>query len=425
MTDFESTPAEFKPDDSPTPIVANKPVHRRNLDLFARQLAAEFLPELDEEKLEIIANFDRYSGGEVLVHLAGAIERMGIKSLKDATSSGGRIGEMANLVAPLEPEDPAPIVESLKAFKPATLKLLLPYSGAGEPLLVAALDLEDSPEQAFYDHLMGQVKANSPLLEYDWESPFQNNTDPANGVLDPLAIREAAKGLSAKDRKAAIKMLDLPGDRSLSNAKLLFSAVFGDNDKRVRDSLKRNSQPAAKALGLLPLPEKGLEAELDARYVALLEFEKSCQKFGTERRANSAAAVRVGLSNLAANAGFADAERLAWSVETPASRAGQRLGGAPSAGRSRRLRHRPRYYLERQPDPLRRKEGQGLEVDPRHRCERPTITKRCARPPTGSRSNTPASGESSNRCSPRKSPSAEKTSIRCPACRRCAAFCRA
>ncbi len=329
MTDYEPAPAEVQPDDSPTPIVAHKPVHRRNLDLFARQLAAEFLPDLDGDKLMVMANFRRFSGGEVLVHLAGAIERMGIDSLKDGTTSGGRIGKIADLVETLEPEDPAPIVEKLRGFKRSTLKLLRPYSGAGEPLLIAALGLEDSPQQKLYQLLMEQILANSAMLEGDWHSPFCNDANPLNGVLDPQAIRVAAEGVSDKGRKEAIAMLDLPGDRSPANAKLLFSAIFGDNEKKIRDSLKRNSQPAAKALGLLPLPEDDREPEIDARYLALLDFEKRCQKFGPERRANSAAAVRVGMSNLAANAGYADAERLAWAVEARLAGGAGGEAGAP------------------------------------------------------------------------------------------------
>jgi hypothetical protein len=97
-----------------------------------------------------------------------------------------------------------------------------------------------------------------------------------------------------------------------TNTVMLIEAVAGWNRDKVIQGLRKHSQIAIKAYGLLPLADD--ETVLD-RYLALKQSAKDGQKFGQQRRATHAAAVRAALANLAQVAGYADAGRLEWAME--------------------------------------------------------------------------------------------------------------
>jgi hypothetical protein len=81
--------------------------------------------------------------------------------------------------------------------------------------------------------------------------------------------------------------------------------------------LKR-SQNAVANLGLsaLPIALRERKAALQNRYQALIEFQEGSKAFGSTKRASEAEAVRVGFHNLAQRAGYGDASRLVWVIES-------------------------------------------------------------------------------------------------------------
>lgn len=222
-------------------------------------------------------------------------------------------------------EDTDEFAEKLKAFKPATLELLRGKFKGDQLVFEKALGIDATPLALFQRRLRQESRKGLKPKANSWDSYFGNNDDPENGVLEPAELREAARDLKVAQIKKCITGFSMPGEHAVANAKFLFHAVFGINADKVEASLKRFGQPAAKALGLLPLPDKNPETEIEARYLKLLEFEKGCQKFGSERRANSKAAVQVGMENLARNAGYSDSTRLQWAIEA-------RLAGGDKPG---------------------------------------------------------------------------------------------
>lgn len=89
----------------------------------------------------------------------------------------------------------------------------------------------------------------------------------------------------------------------------------GDVLEKIRE--KRNKDYVL-AFGLMPLTEAG---EAFARYDVLQTFLRQSKQFGPQRRESERKTVAIAMENLAQNAGFADANRFAWNMETRRSEA--------------------------------------------------------------------------------------------------------
>lgn len=107
-------------------------------------------------------------------------------------------------------------------------------------------------------------------------------------------------------------------------AELFARALRGDVDPE--DVLTRMNgtrhQDSVRAYGLVPLPENedDRRAALLGRYEALQRWKRDSSRFGQQRRASEGLAVRIGLANLARNAGYRDPQRLQWAMEAEAVR---------------------------------------------------------------------------------------------------------
>lgn len=107
------------------------------------------------------------------------------------------------------------------------------------------------------------------------------------------------------------------GGRGHTRAKLFADAML--NNVPQADVIKRISekrhQDSVRALGLLPLPKKSPDDEIQSRYQIMQEFVRTSRKFGSQRQASEKLAARIGLENLARTAGYPDPLRLEWAVE--------------------------------------------------------------------------------------------------------------
>ena len=107
-------------------------------------------------------------------------------------------------------------------------------------------------------------------------------------------------------------------------AELFAKAIRGDLDRVALETRieEKRHQDSVRALGLLPLPDdgEGRAAEVLARYGRLQDWKRGSAAFGAQRRASEAAAVEVGLANLARTAGYPDPQRLTWAMEAEAVR---------------------------------------------------------------------------------------------------------
>jgi hypothetical protein len=119
------------------------------------------------------------------------------------------------------------------------------------------------------------------------------------------------------------------GGNGHRRAQLFAEAMLGDLDENValeRIRAKRH-QDSVRALGLIPLSDETAARDdaLERRYAALREFERGSRKFGSQRQASEANAVRIGVENLARTAGYADPQRFVWAME--AAEAGELADG--------------------------------------------------------------------------------------------------
>ncbi len=100
------------------------------------------------------------------------------------------------------------------------------------------------------------------------------------------------------------------------NATYLLQAAAGSNRAAVVAGLSKHNQLSIKAYGLLPLDPTRLSDDVLERYLRLKECAREARRFGAQRQANHLAAVQAGLTNLAQRAGYADAVRLEWGMES-------------------------------------------------------------------------------------------------------------
>lgn len=211
----------------------------------------------------------------------------------------------------MEPADPlarAALLESLKGFPPTTLKALLPITLHGRKLLLEALGWDSMIP--FVNWIEG-VSGQEYLTHYNQQPDIPNSPEADSGVIDLMGYFSLAENLELAIAKEIVALFEKA--EAIPNTLYLMRAILGDNRAVVEKAFANHSQVAIKAYGLLPL-EDGPATTL-VRYVKFQESAKAGKKFGPQRRVSHAAAVQVGLQNLAQRAGYPNLERLEWEME--------------------------------------------------------------------------------------------------------------
>jgi hypothetical protein len=293
------------------------------LQELAAEWAWEIVQELSPGNLALIGRFiHRPVGARWLVKGCEHVEARGLTAVPewvfDAPLPALRwlIG-----VEGLDPtDDPAAVVERLRAFTPATLAAVLPGALAARELVMKALGWQAAIPLL---HRVQEV-ARRKYRTYEYmDDDIPNSPDPESGVVPD---RENVRRIAAAAPPAVVKKLfkALRGatvkqgpfstaSDGYGHSCTLVEAILGwTRDKIVKDAA-RHVQIALKGLGLLPI-ERGADEVLE-RYRALRQAQKDSSKYGTERAANTRAAAAVGLVNLASNAGYRDESRLEWAME--------------------------------------------------------------------------------------------------------------
>lgn len=223
-------------------------------------------------------------------------------------------------------------------IKPNKLIELAVYAPQWAPVVEAALDWEGMTDAVYWLHAHTkdtQWQVDTDVRE-EWTAEVHQRTplsaqDLVDGAVDVHWLQRVLQRLG-EDRFASLlkaaKYASSSGGHK--RAELFAKAVRGEVDKsellaRMTD---KRQQDAVRALGLLPLPaaDTELRAEVLARYTALQEWKRGSSKFGQQRRASEALAIRVAMDNLARNAGYRDPQRLQWAMEAEAVRD---LAGGP------------------------------------------------------------------------------------------------
>lgn len=162
------------------------------------------------------------------------------------------------------------------------------------------------------EHLDENVKSH--ISRYTSVAP----EDFADGAFDPAWFHEVYRQLGAKRFEVvydAAKYI-AEGNRH-TRARKLSDAVLGKlKVKEVAKEIagKRNKDLVV-ALGLIPLGRNRIK-DLRQRYDLLNRFLKESKQFGAQRQASEGRAVKLALDNLARTAGFGDATRMTWSLES-------------------------------------------------------------------------------------------------------------
>lgn len=100
-------------------------------------------------------------------------------------------------------------------------------------------------------------------------------------------------------------------------AKLIGEVLLGKAsvDDLIQGIQKRQLKDNVRLLGLAPLPTgKQREVELKRRYAVLMEYQRYARGLSGLTRPQAMSALRIGLRNLAATAGYADPLRLEWAL---------------------------------------------------------------------------------------------------------------
>lgn len=258
----------------------------------------ELLCDVRPETWPTLGQIHFLSGGKLFLRLIEETDQQGLlfvrghwghKRIEDV------LGRLIQTVRRRPDDDAAELTRLLAAFRPETLLAALPCAKDYRPELCAALAWPGA------DELLG-------LLERITQSSPDHNADPAKGVVHRAEIMNLAQRMDAAQLESLLGAF-APHQAA---AVTFVRAALGVNRKEIRRLLGRRNQLAARAFGLLPLesPE-----ELMQRYLKLAAFYREANSSAAGRKAYERAAAQAGLTNLAWQAGFADATRLEWAMQ--------------------------------------------------------------------------------------------------------------
>ncbi len=164
-------------------------------------------------------------------------------------------------------------------------------------------------------HNYFDVQKTSELAKYT-SVPAE---DFADGAVDVAWFREVHEQLGAERWEQVYDGAHYICDnQGYIRARVYADAILGKltlNDCKSKVSDKRNKDYLV-AIGLVPLPAQGADAEILSRYRFLQEFIKQGKEFGQQRQASEKRASELALDNLARTAGYPDPIRLTWAMET-------------------------------------------------------------------------------------------------------------
>jgi hypothetical protein len=147
--------------------------------------------------------------------------------------------------------------------------------------------------------------------------------DLLDGAVDVAWFHRVRSSISSTEWKLLFDSAKFAaGGTGHKRAQLFAEAIVGDiSPARLATQIReKRNQDAARALGLAPLSEDPTvrRQEILQRYELLQWFLRESRKFGALRQASEKLAYSISLANLARTAGYADPQRLAWSMEAEA-----------------------------------------------------------------------------------------------------------
>jgi len=114
----------------------------------------------------------------------------------------------------------------------------------------------------------------------------------------------------------------ISGGNGHRQVKTYSSVMLGE--VKITETLKKIKEKRdkvyVKALGLIPFSRTNPEKDVLKRYKLLQQFIHESKQFGAQRQESERTAARIGLDNLARNAGHEDTVRFGWIMEAETTR---------------------------------------------------------------------------------------------------------
>lgn len=190
-------------------------------------------------------------------------------------------------------------------YSPQWLDIITEYLGY-EGLKSACWYFHAHVNDYFSDEKTAIVARYTPIAMQDLK----------DGAFDQDWFKEAYKTLGEKKFKVVYDSAKYIAGGSLHKRSQLFAdATLGKLDLgEVKDRVKdKRNKDYLLVYGLIPVKNK---KDVLERYEYIHEFIKESKKFGAQRQASEERAGSIALINLARNAGYSDANRLTWNMET-------------------------------------------------------------------------------------------------------------
>jgi hypothetical protein len=168
----------------------------------------------------------------------------------------------------------------------------------------------------FHAHINENFSAEkeTEVARYSSISPEKFN----DGAFDIEWFREAYAALGAERFDLVYDCAKyLTEGSNHRRAQLFADAVLGRLDKKslAAETGEKRNKDKLLSYSLIPLEENKIEDALE-RYEFIQGFLKESKSFGAQRRESEAKACAIASENLARNAGFSDALRFSWRMET-------------------------------------------------------------------------------------------------------------
>ena len=216
-------------------------------------------------------------------------------------------------------EDTKEKLESLLKGKKVSDKRLIEigmYAPQWLDLISHYLNMPDLKSACWYFHahvnsiFLGEKQA---FISRYSSIPIEDLKD---GAFDFDWFKEVYTGLGEKNFKLVYDSAKYVAAGNLHRRSQLFADAYlgklsyEEAEKKIKES--RNKDYLL-CLGLIPVKDK---EDLLRRYELMNQFKEEAKKFGAQRQASEKRCAEVALLNLARNAGFPDANRLTWNMET-------------------------------------------------------------------------------------------------------------
>ncbi|MEE4376797.1 MAG: DUF4132 domain-containing protein [Candidatus Competibacteraceae bacterium] len=279
---------------------------------YVKRLIKDQISQLPDSAkfLDDIVGYTGFRGIEWIQLGLERIETLALKA-KDLKEEYGDFAKVIRRLIGIEGlaqgETEQDLVAMLAQFKEPVLLIALPYAGYARNSILKALGWDDllQLQQQLFNIAGGHPGTTESLNDvYNCESTV-------SGVIDRPAVAEALQTANEKRINKYCKALRA-SSLEVKNTLMLITAVMDIERDKVEKKLVRHGQAAIKAFGLYPIAS---EEELRERYLKLKAMHKEATQYGPERQANTQAAVKAGLKNLAQTAGYSDDIRLEWAME--------------------------------------------------------------------------------------------------------------